>query len=60
MSALVVALIQVGLTFGPQFVASLISLFQAHGAEFTEADIQALKNLVKTGESYFPANPPVA
>ena len=57
MSALVVSLIQVGLTFGPQFVASLIALFQAHGAEFTEADIQALKNMVKPGAAYFPTTP---
>ena len=59
MSALVVALIQIGLTQGPQFVANLIALFQAHGSEFTEADIQALKTMVKIGDAYFPV-PPVA
>ena len=57
MSALVVALIQIGLTEGPQFVANLIALFQAHGSEFTPEDIQALKNMVKPGAAYFPTTP---
>ena len=56
-TALVIALIQIGVTLGPQFVAGLISLFQQNKdsvAEITPEQIEALKLIVKDPNSYFP------